>query len=225
MNESDEKIIKYANLCGYDYALYAGGWNNYIVYDPIFWDSEPRYIGKPHSILYNDSTGEIRLTNDDECFEVLRELGEDERILENEPIELEPNLTIKSFEFIRGGYPYVPYVYKYKSTKKHGKILEYNNREFERMESIAISIEDEVISLKPPLKISITDENFDEYALGMIKYFHEDFGVNPNVRDGEWYEFKATLSNGQKIKSRGYNWFPATYIKFIAYLDHIFTMR
>ena len=220
MNDINENIIEFAISKGYDYALYVGDWNDYMVYEPIYWDDEIHFIGMPHSILYNDDTNEIRLTSDEECFEVLDAIDNDERNIENLPLEFEPELTIISFEFVRGGYPYVPDIYKYKSTKKHGKVLEYNNKHLERIDPIEIPIDNKTITIKPPLKIKIPDDNFDKYVLGMIKYFHEDFGENPNVCDGEWYEFKATLSNGQKLKSHGYNYFPYTYNKFVTFLEH-----
>ena len=220
MEEMKQKIIEFAISNGYDYALYAGDWNEYDVYEPIFWDDEIHYIGKPHSILVTNK--EIRLTTDEECFEVLDAIYHDECILENEPIKLDPNLTIKSFKFVRGGYPDVPDIYEYKSTKKNGKVLYYNNRNLKDIDSIDIHFptEDISITVKAPFKIKIMDEHFDKYALEMIKYFHEDLGTNPNVCDGEWYEFSATLSNGQKLKSTGYNYFPFTYYKFVAYLGH-----
>ena len=218
MDELKEKIIKMANSAGFDYVFLLEDWKEYDIYEPIFWDDKMHYIGKPHYILVTDK--KIRWATDEECFEIMNAIEEDERNIENDPIELDPNLTIKSFKFIRGGYPYVPNIYEYKSTKKYGKILEYNNRDLERIRPINIPIEDKIITIKPPIKIRITDEKFDKYALGMIKYFYQDFGVNHNVIDGEWYEFNATLSNGQKLKSHGYNYFPFTYDKFILYLDH-----
>ena len=163
MNDIEEKVMQLAILNGYDYIHYAGEWKGYDVYEPIFWDSKPLCVGLPMYILVNES--DIRITDEKECFEVMHELEsgfEDSRYIENEPLEIESNLTIKSFTFVRGGYPYAPEIYKYKSTKKHGKILEYNNREFERIGFIDIPIEDKFISIKPQLKISITDENFDE---------------------------------------------------------------
>lgn len=36
----------------------------------------------------------------------------------------------------------------------------------------------------------------------------------------ELFQFKATLSNGQKLKSFGYNYFPYTYRELILYLEH-----
>jgi hypothetical protein len=112
--------------------------------------------------------------------------------------------------------------YKYKSTKKNGKILIYNNEILEKLPQIDINIDNISITIKPPFKRTVTDNNFDKNIIGMIKYFSKDFDVNPNVCDGEWFEFKATLSNGQKIKSKGYNYFPKTYDKFIAYLKHFY---
>ena len=200
------KIIEMANSAGCDYAIPRGYWNDYEVYDPIFWTDKILCIGLPKFILVNDD--EVRLTKDsDEAFKVMDEMERysfDE--LENDPIELEPNLTIKSFKFERDGYGGNYQLFEYKSNKK-GKFLTYTEKGKYKTSVI-------------PAKVKIDDEKFDEYALGMIKYFHEDFGTQPGVCDGEWYRFKATLSNGQKLKSHGYNYFPDTYIKFITYLEH-----
>ena len=206
MDKLKEKIIKMANSAGCDYAISTGYWNDYEVYEPIFWEMAILCVGLPEFILVKED--EIRLTNGaEEAFKIMDEMEKySSEELENDPIELEPNLTIKSFKFERGGFGGNYQVFEYKSTKK-SKILTYNEKG-EYKPSII------------PAKVKIDDENFDKYALGMIKYFHEDFGTNPDVCDGEWYEFKATLSNGQKLKSQGYNYFPFTYIKFITYLEH-----
>lgn len=199
------EIIRMANSAGYEYAISTGYWKEYEVYEPIFWEVGPLCVGLPEFILVKED--EIRWTNGrEEAFEVMDAIEEDERTVENDPIELEPNLTIKSFKFERGGFGGNYQVFEYKSTKK-GKILTYNEKG---------EYEPSVV----PAKVKIDDENFDKYALGMIKYFHEDFGTNPDVCDGEWYAFKATLSNGQKLKSHGDNYFPFTYVKFITYLEH-----
>ena len=200
------EIVRMANSAGYDYAITAGYWNDYEVYEPIFWEVEPLCVGLPEFILVKED--EIHWTNDtEEAFKVMDELDEySSNELENDPIELEQNLTIKSFKFERGGFGGNYQVFEYKSTKK-GKILTYIEKG-EYKPSVT------------PAKVKIDDENFDKYALGMIKYFHEDFGTNLDVCDGEWYDFKATLSNGQKLKSKGYNYFPYTYTIFIHYLEH-----
>ena len=206
MDTTKEKALKLAQASIFDYVLPAGEWNDYLVYYPIFWDDDVHYIGKPHSILIDDK--EARWTTDEECFEVLDAMEEykDERELENIPVELEPDVTIKSFKFERGGYFGNYQVFEYKSLKK-GKFLSYREEG------------DDELSLLPA-KVKILDEKFEENTLGIIKYFNEEFGTNPNILDGEWYEFKATLSNGQKLKSHGYNYFPYTYYKLIAYLEY-----
>ncbi len=200
------EIISMANSAGYDYAIFTGYWEDYEVYEPIYWQDGIFDEGFPLFILLKDT--EARFSdNEEELHKIMNEM---ERYLsyelENDPIELEPNLTIKSFKFERGGYGGNYKRFEYKSNKK-GKILTYIE-EGEYEPSIA------------PAKVRIDDENFDKYALGMIKYFHEDFGTNEEVCDGEWYEFKATLSNGKKLKSHGYNYFPFNYVKFITYLEH-----
>ena len=206
--EKDRKleIVRMANSAGYDYAISTGYWEDYEVYEPIYWRDGIFYEGFPIFILAKDT--EIRFPNDEEeLHKIMEEMEKySSHELENAPIELEPNLTIKSFKFERGGYVGNYQLFEYKLSKK-GKILTYTEKgKYEP------AVE--------PAKVKIVDEKFDEYALGMIKYFHEDFGERPGVCDGEWYEFKATLSNGQKLKSSGYNYFPYTYIKFIYYLEH-----
>lgn len=44
-------------------------WKGYKVYEPIFFDNEPRCIGLPHFIL--EKNGIVRFTTDKECFKVL----------------------------------------------------------------------------------------------------------------------------------------------------------
>lgn len=220
MDEIKNKIIEFANANGYDYALQIGYWNDYEVYEPIFWDDDVHIIGKPHSILFDSDNDEIRMTTDEECFLVLNEIDNYDRILKNLPIDIESNVTVKSFKFIRGGYPIDHDIYEFKSTKKYGKTLSYNKKGIENILPIEFPLDDRTITINAPFKKKITDKNFDEHTLGMIKYFHEDFGLNPNVMDGEWYDFKATLSNGQKLISSGCNYFPYTYWKFVAYLEH-----
>ena len=200
------EIINMANSVGYDYVISTGYWEDYEVYEPIYWVDGIFDEGLPIFILVKDT--EVRLTNGtEEAFKVIDEMEEYSSLeLENDPIELEPNLTIKSFKFERGGYFGNYQVFEYKALKR-GNFLSYKEEGKRKFTLL-------------PAKVKINDEKFDEYAIGMIKYFHEDFGTNPDVIDGEWYAFKATLSNGQKLKSGGYNYFPFTYIKFIYYLEH-----
>lgn len=205
MDKLKSKIIEMVNSAGYDYAVNIGFWNGYEVYEPIYW-ADGIYNEDLHEfILAKDE--EIRWTNSsEEAFKVINEMEKYEtNELENEPIKLEPNLTMKSFKFECGGYMGCD-IFEYKSLKK-GNFLTYNEKGCGSLD------------IKPS-KIKIEDAKFDEFALGMIKYFYKDLGTDTDICDGEWFEFRATLSNGQKLKSTGYNYFPFTYYKFVAYLGH-----
>ena len=138
----------------------------------------------------------------------MEENYKDTRIIENLPIKIEKNTIIQNFCFEIGGHfgGYQKYEYK---IKKGEKILSY----IEEGEEIFITF---------PLETTIKDEKFNEKTIEIIKYFHEDFGENHDIIDGEWYEFKAKLSNGQKLKSSGYNYFPHTYNQFKEYLSILF---
>ena len=132
----------------------------------------------------------------------------DTRILENSPIEIEGNAIVESFKFEIGGFVGSTEVFEYRI--KYGeKILTYKEKFFKGEERIKETI-------------TIKNEKFNENIIEMIKYFHEDFGENPYIHDGEWYKFKAKLSNGQKLKSSGYNYFPRTYNQFKEYLGILF---
>ena len=131
-------------------------------------------------------------------------------VLDNIPLDIEPNVEIKSFKFERGGHFGNYQLYEYRRTKTK-RILKYSEEGNKRYFFL-------------PFKAELPAD-FDKTAMGMIKYFTRDFGVNPDVCDGEWFSFKATLSNGQKIKSEGYNWFPETYSQFIIYLEHFYYLR
>jgi hypothetical protein len=208
MDKIKKKIIKLAIKNGSDYAILNGFWNDYEVYAPIFWADGIFDIGLPEFILAKDN--EIRWTKDNEWQQLLEEMEyvEDERILEITPVKIEPNTTIKSFKFTRGGRFSQTTTVEYKSLKNE-KILYFKN-----------FTSDHNLSPKSG-KIKITDKNFEKYTQEMISYFHKNLGTNPNILDGEWYEFSATLSNGQKLKSQGYNFFPENYNKFIAYLEYL----
>ena len=67
--ELEEEVFKFAQSNGYDSVIIIGYWKDYVVYEPIFFDEENHYIGLPYYILANKD--EIRLTNDEECFEIL----------------------------------------------------------------------------------------------------------------------------------------------------------
>ena len=70
MKTSDlQKAIKMAKASIYDGAEYIGEWNGYVVYEPIFDDDEPHYIGFPEFIL--EKSGEFRWTKDDEWSDIL----------------------------------------------------------------------------------------------------------------------------------------------------------
>lgn len=198
------KIINTAKEAGYDYVLLSGKWNEYYVYEPICWSDV--MTDKAEFILVRND--EIRWTKDAE--EALKVTEEAEKYLADEtnikPLEPEPNITIKSFKFARGGAGGNFQLFEYKSNKK-GNILTHTE-------------EGDCEPSVEPAKVKIGDEKFNEYALGMIKYFHEDAGEAPGFCGGEWYDFKATLSDGKKLKSCGYNYFPFGYNKFIAFLEH-----
>lgn len=119
--------------------------------------------------------------------------------------------NIKSFKLIRGGYGYPLQIYEYKNTKKHGEILCYTEEAYgfspQRL-PVKIEIKD---SLKFRKKMFIL---LDEFKLN-------DYGVNDKICDGEWFEFKANFSDGENLKSRGYNNFPETYFALIKYLDKL----
>lgn len=202
------EIIHKANSEGYDYAILRGHWEDYEVYEPIYWKEE-RFgkKGLPIFILAKDT--EVRFTdNEEESHKIMNEMERnsfDES--ENDPIELEPNMMIKFFKFERGGFGGNYQLFEFKSNKKD-KILTYIEQgEYEP-------------SIKPS-RVRIDDEKFDEYALGMIKYFPENLGEPPDFCDGEWYELKGALFSGKLLKLGGYNNdLPLNYSKFINYLKH-----
>ena len=124
MDKLKSKIIEMVNSTGYDYAVNIGFWNDYEVYEPIYWADGIYNEGLPEFILAKDE--EIRWTNSsEEAFKVINEMEKYEtNELENEPIKLEPNLTMKSFKFECGGYMGCD-IFEYKSLKK-GNFLTYN---------------------------------------------------------------------------------------------------
>jgi len=204
-NNIKSEIIKTANLAGYDYAILTGYWDGYDVYTPIYWSDVMTDAGAAVFILVKDD--EIRQAKEEEALKVTKEMKSclaDEA--ENEPIEIEPNITIKSFEFARGGHGGNFKLFEFSANEK-GNILTYTEKG------------DAEPSL-PPAKVKIDDEKFNEYAVGMIKYFCEENGGVLGFCEGEFYEFSADLSDGRKLKSDGYNCFPFGYNKFIAFLEH-----
>ncbi|MCR5261672.1 MAG: hypothetical protein K6C94_07525 [Candidatus Gastranaerophilales bacterium] len=205
-NNIKSEIIKTANLAGYDYAILAGYWDGYDVYEPIYWSDVITDTGAAAFILVKDD--EIRRTKDnEETSKVIDEMKswlDDE--LEIKPLEIEPNITIKSFEFARGGQGGNFKLFEYSANEK-GNILTYTEK-------------GEAKPSLPPAKVKIDDEKFNEYVVGMIKYFCEENGGALGYCEGEFYEFSADLSDGRKLKSDGYNSFPFGYNKFIAFLEH-----
>lgn len=130
----------------------------------------------------------------------------DERILDNVPIEIPFPVKVKSFKFERGGHFGNYKVFKYKITKKYGRKLSYDEKgEYEYK--------------IPSSEIIIESKEFDRKLKDLIKYFNKDFGLNTHICDGEWFEFKATLTNGEKLKASGYNYFPKTYNTLIEFLE------
>lgn len=85
-----EKIIQLAKENGYDSAEYAGEWNGYSVYKPIFLDDEPHYIGIPEIIL--EKGGVIRFGTSDE----------DDAYLESRTPKLSKRIIAKCFKILNG---------------------------------------------------------------------------------------------------------------------------
>ena len=203
----EKEILEFANKQGliHNYAEYLGKWKDYDVYELAISKVIYNYVGIPQYALMKEN--KIRISEPEETMEILdffySDENDDKRELKNSPIEIEGNAIVESFKFEIGGHfrNYQKYEYKIKKGKK---ILAYS--------------EEGEIFVEYPLITNIEDEKFNENIIEIIKYFHEELGTNPNVIDGEWYEFKAKLSNGQKLKSSGYNYFPRTYNIFIEYL-------
>ena len=208
----EKEIIKFANKQGliHNYAEYLGKWKDYDVYSLGISKVIINYVGIPQYALVKEN--KIRISEPEESMEILDffylDENDDKRELKNSPIEIEENTTIESFKFEFGGFVCTVDEFEYKI--KYGKkILTYKEKFFNGEERIKETI-------------TIKNEKFNENIIEMIKYFHEDFGENPNIHDGEWYKFKAKLSNGQKLKSSGYNYFPRTYNQFKEYLGILF---
>ena len=191
---------------GYDCAYYLCDWGTFDVYKPIFLSNIGVNVAPKDLIIINKNS--IKWANKAEIEIILNEIYDgDNRIFKNSPIQLEQGVTIKSFKLERGGYFGNYLVFKYR-TKKNIKNLSFSDD----CKNDLPEFESEDIIIK--------DEDFDKNIIELVKYFNKDFGVNPLVCDGEWFEFRATLSNGQKLKSSGYNYFPYTYYELILYLEH-----
>ena len=208
----EKEIIKFANKQGliHNYAEYLGKWKDYDVYSLGISKVIINYVGIPQYALVKEN--KIRISEPEESMEILdffyQDENNDKRELQNLPIEIEKNTTIESFKFEFGGFVATVEEFEYKI--KYGeKILTYKEKDYKGGEIYKETI-------------TINNEFFNECAIEIIKYFHEDFGENPYICDGEWYKFKAKLSNGQKLKSRGYNYFPRTYNQFKEYLGILF---
>ena len=215
----EKEILEFANKQGliHNYAEYLGKWKDYDVYELVISKVMCYYVGLPRYALVKEN--KIRISEPEESMAILDFFYLDEqndkneqyiakRELQNSPIEIKENTTIESFKFEIGGFVGSTEVFEYRI--KYGeKILTYKEKFFNGEE-----IYKETITIK--------NEKFNENIIEMIKYFHEDFGENPYICDGEWYKFKAKLSNGQKLKSSGYNYFPRTYNQFKEYLGILF---
>ncbi|MBQ3640322.1 hypothetical protein II906_00065, partial [bacterium] len=136
---------------------------------------------------------------------ILLKRGNNMQKLENEPIELEPNLTIKYFRL------------QIDTSVDDGELFEYKSNDNEKILSYH---KDGYYAPDNTYTVKIEDKKFDEYVLEMIKYFHEDFEKNPATFLFDDYKFKAVLSNGQELNSKGSGYCPITYEKFIAYLNN-----
>ena len=210
MNTIVEKVHKFAVENGYDDILGYGDWKGYEIFEPISWIEEPNKK-EPNYILVKDNI--IRMANNKECHKIFNMVNKYSIILNNIPIEIEPNVTVKSFKFTCRDYPYSFESIEYKSTK-NGKILSYDIEYSEGFEQKDITV---------PISKVITDSKFDENVLGMIKYFNKDFdsGENPYIMDGEWFEFNAKLSNGNILKAKGHNNLPFNFYKFVGYMYYL----
>lgn len=66
---TDKQVLKYAKEEGYDGIKKLGTWKGYTVYDTLFDGDDTVYAGYPLVILVKGD--EIRLSDDEECFEIL----------------------------------------------------------------------------------------------------------------------------------------------------------
>ena len=125
--------------------------------------------------------------------------------LENEPIELEPNLTIKYFRL------------QIDTSVDDGMLYEYKSNENEKT---LFYHKEGVYCGDRTLTVKIDDEKFDEQVLDMIKYFNGNFGnIDKKLLPWPGYNFIAILSNGQELKSKGCDsCYPCTYHKLQTYL-------
>lgn len=86
MNQA--KVRAFVRKFGYDDAEYRGEWKQYKVYEPITDDEEPANVGKPEFVFVRDDT--IRMATEDEVFEYIRSLPDDEEY--DETVEEEKNV-------------------------------------------------------------------------------------------------------------------------------------
>lgn len=75
-----KKAMELAKSSIYDGVQHLGKWNGYEVFDPIFDDDEPRFIGLPQFILEKDN--KFRWSQGDEWQEIMEQFypptGEEE---------------------------------------------------------------------------------------------------------------------------------------------------
>ena len=98
------KVKKYVQQFGYDDAKYRGEWKQYEVYEPILEDEEPASVGKPEFVLVLDDT--IRMATEDEVFEYIDSLPEDEEYDEMTEEEKNVGRVAKTFDEILKYNPY-----------------------------------------------------------------------------------------------------------------------
>ena len=72
-----EKVTEFAKAKNipFDYIYFECNWNKFKVYNPGF--DNDCFLGLPHSILV-DSKGNIRLATDDEEYEIIDSMPDDE---------------------------------------------------------------------------------------------------------------------------------------------------
>lgn len=76
------KVKKFVKKFGYDGAEYRGEWNRYQVYEPTIEDDKPANVGKPEFVLVLGDS--IRMATEDEVFEYIDSLPDDEEYEEEE---------------------------------------------------------------------------------------------------------------------------------------------
>lgn len=98
------KVKKFVQKLGYDGAKYRGGWKQYQVYEPTLNDEDPADIGKPEFVLVLDDT--IRMATEDEVFEYIDSLPDDEEYEESVEEERVVGSVAKTFDEILKYNPY-----------------------------------------------------------------------------------------------------------------------